>query len=277
MRYLIAFAFASAGVGLGVVNTWNNAMAVNGGTFQWNDLTMLVAGLAITAALLSASLVPVSRMSKMVGVLCMLAIAGCVFVSVGYTLSRVGSVADDGASGALAHNAKIERVEREIKSLTAKRDVEEANGGCGKNCRNIERRLEAQRAALAGLGANRVVDPAGERLEVATFGLLTAARYRTLHPVITATTLELSVSLLLTISGLFAASGKRREPITIDLKPIDPVSIALQSGPASNRELAKRLGWTESRTSRAVQRLTDQRLVTVCQDGRGKRIEMAVV
>ena len=217
-KYVAAVAFAIAGVGLGVINAWNNALAINGGQFVVNDLTALVAGLAIVSAMLSLALGEISRQSKVTAALAVLLICGCAFASVGYTLSRVGLVADNGVSDALGHNGEIERIEREITSLVGKRDLEESKGGCGPSCRAIERRLEGQRAALAGLGSRKVVDPAGERLEAVTGGWLTADRYRTLHPVVVAGTLELGVSLLLTVAGLFADSS-RKAPVAMDITP----------------------------------------------------------
>jgi hypothetical protein len=95
-KYLAAVVFAIAGVGLGVINVWNKSVAINGGSFIRNDLTMLVSGLAIVSALLSLMLGPISRNSKVTATLAVVVIAGCVFTSVGYTLPRVGDVADDG-------------------------------------------------------------------------------------------------------------------------------------------------------------------------------------
>jgi Meiotically up-regulated gene 113 len=93
-KYIAAAAFATAGIGLGVINVWNNAVAVNGGTFVLNDLTALVTGLAVVSAMLALSLAAISRKSKITAALAVIVIAGCVFTSVGYTLARVGDVTD---------------------------------------------------------------------------------------------------------------------------------------------------------------------------------------
>ena len=94
MRYIIAAIFAIAGIGLSAVNCWNNAVAINGGEFQLNDLTALVVGLAIAGALLSGAAGAAFNRSKVIGALCVVAILGCIITSIGYTLGRVGDVAD---------------------------------------------------------------------------------------------------------------------------------------------------------------------------------------
>lgn len=280
-KYLSACFLASCGIGLGAINVWNNAIAINGGDFVLNDLTALVAGLALLAALLSVSLGAVTRKSTVAGVLCVLAIAGCVFTSVGYTLGRVGSVADSGASEALSHNARIELVESEVRALTEKRDAEEANGGCGPQCRAIEKRLEAQRATLAGLGSRMVVDPAGERLEAVTGGWLTAAQYRTAHPVVTAATLELGVSLLLTIAGLFwpKHTAPRLAPVVgemIDITPADPLVALLKRHPRglTNDDVAAALSVTKSAASQRVSKLVDAGRISRQRVGREVQIKL---
>lgn len=275
MRYLIAAVFATAGVALGVINTWNNAVQINGGSLIWNDLTAVVAGLAVTGALLSLGLGAIAQRSRLVACLAVVAIIGTIATSVGYTLGRVGSVADTGAADALAHNARLERAEQRVADLRQQVVAEAANGGCGPQCRALKSDLSAAQTQLDALGARRVEDPAGERIAAATGGLIPAAAYRTAHPVIVAGTLELGVSLLLSVAGLFAASGQRRRaPRVIDItpEPVDPVLQALKAGPVSNRELARRLGWSEAKTSRTVAQLTEAGTVTATREGRSKMI-----
>ncbi|MFY0615059.1 MAG: winged helix-turn-helix transcriptional regulator [Hyphomicrobiaceae bacterium] len=296
MRYLLFALFASAGAALAATNMANNAIAINDGAFVWNDLTAIIVGLGITGSLLSLALGAIVKRSMITAFLAVIVIFGCTIVSVTYTLTRLGSVADAGISKALAHNARIKRTKDQIGDLIRKLD--EQRREAARECRNYKpgrsdkRRfplcltargligdyecdLETAKATLTALGAPRVADSAGSRIEALFGGVgITAERYRRAHPALTAGTLEFGVNLLLMVAGLFAASGRFPESITINAKPVDPVSIALQRGPASNRELAKRIGWTETRTSRAVQRLANQRLVTVSQDGRGKRIAL---
>lgn len=282
MRNIILFAiFAIAGVGLGAVNVWNNAMAINGGNWVWNDLTVLVAGLAVTGALLSAATPALFGRSLILGVLCIATIAGCMTTSLHYTLHRVGGVSDAGAADAQAHNIRINRAIAKVTDLR-QREKTECDTGVGPRCKGLRTRLDTAEAALAVLGARRVVDPSAERIERALFGLVTAEQYRTVRPLITATSLELGCNLLLVIAGLFASSGSSRnrrdgviEATAVDITPC-PVTEALAlSGATSNRELAQRLGWTESKTSRAVASLRRAGLVTSKQHGRQKLIAIA--
>lgn len=277
MRYLIAAVFATAGVALGAVNVWNNATQVNHGTFVVNDLTAVVCGLAAAGALLSLGLGAVAQRSRLTAALMVVAILGCSATSVGYTLGRVGGVADAEAARALAHNANLARAERLVSDLSHKRDAEAAKGGCGRECRKIETRLDAARVALAGLGARAVVDPAGERLAAATGGLITADAYRTAHPVIVAGTLELGVSLLLTIGGLFASGGRTRAKdeaprSMIDITPpttADPVIAALQQHkrPLLNQELARLAGVSDATAHRRVRDLVAAGRVAKYREG----------
>jgi len=298
--YMLAAIFAIAGVALGAVNVWNNAIAINGGTFVLNDLTAIVAGLAILSALLSLALGSIAQHARVVAALAVATIIGCTFVPVGYTLNRVGGVADAKAGGAMAHNRQIERTRKQIASLGPKLDEQrmiaarECRGyvaGKSKakrwpNCltargliANYEADLAASNAALTRLGAYRVSDPAGRRLEALFGALMPAKRYQVAHPVVTAVTLELGVALLLTIAGIFATGGvsRRRVPTVIDATAteISPVVTALRSaGAASNRELARRLGWSETKTCRAVQTLVRDGTLRSEQHGRQKLIAL---
>lgn len=278
-RYLIAAVFATAGVGLGTVNVWNNAMSINGGELVFNDLSLLVAGLAIASAMLAASAGAVWTRSKLVGALCVLAVIGCTITSVGYTLGRVGDKADDRAAEALEHNAKLERAEQRVARLVGDVRDEAARGGCGPKCRALKEDLAAAERALASLGARRVVDPAGERIEAVTAGLWSADHYRTAHPVITAATLELCVSLLLTVAGLIWSPARVRETRVeiINPEPVDPILRALQlSGGrvGSNNELAEMLRLPAPRVTERVRLLESAGAVRTYRDGKSKVIEL---
>jgi hypothetical protein len=257
-------------------------MAINGGEFILNDLTAMVAGLAIVSAMLSFSLGAISQKSIITAALAVVVIAGCVFTSVGYTLGRVGSVADGGAAGAVAHNANIARAEQRVADLNSGVKAEAANGGCRTECKKLIKRLEAAQTALDTLGARQVVDPAGERIEAVTGGWLSADRYRTAHPVITAATLELGVSLLLTIAGMFASSGKRHVPNVIeaemiDITPADSVTKLLQQHPQAltNAEIAEALGISAPAASQRVKKLVAAGVVQRDRVGRQVAIRLA--
>lgn len=282
MGNIIPFAlFASAGVALGVINAWNNATAINGGSFQWNDLTMLVVGLAVTGALLSAAMWSLFGRSIIVGLVCLATVIGCTTTSLHYTLHRVGGASDTGAAEALDHNARIDSATTKVKNLTtAERD--ECATGIGPLCRDKRRKLAAAEVALAALGARRVVDPSAERVSRAMFGMVSAEQYRTALPMITAASLELGCNLLLVVAGLFAPSGSSRnrrdsviEGEARDITPSPVIEALRLTGATSNRELALRLGWTESKTSRAVARLRRAGAVTSEQHGRQKLIAIA--
>ena len=272
--------FTSAGIGLGAVNVWNNAMAINGGTFHWNDLTMLVAGLAVTGALLSVASPALFGRSVIVGLLAMATVIGCTTTSLHYTIHRVGGVSDAGATEALAHNLRINRADAKVISLR-KAEKAECATGIGPQCRHLRTKLDAAETALAALGAPRVVDPSAERISRAAFGVITPEQYRTVRPLVTAASLELGCNLLLVVAGLFAPAGSSRrrrnsviEATAVDITPC-PVTEALAfSSATSNRELAQRLGWSESKTSRAVANLRRAGAVTSTQHGRQKLIAL---
>ena len=300
--YINAALFAIAGIALGSVNAWNNAVQVNGGAFELNDLTAVVAGLAIAGAMLSMSLASIAQRSRMVAALAVIAIAGCIATSVGFTLGRIGSVADAGAEKAEAHNAQYWRAKSDIKRLGPR--IEKQRQVEALECRGFnperdkpkiwpkcftargllaayEKDHQAASASLASLGSRKVVDPAGERLEAVFGGIgITADGYRTAHPVIVAGTLELGVSLLLTIAGLFGATGRHEPRIiegkAIDITPPDPVTALLQrEGRAlSNREVADRLGITPSAASQRVKLLADAGSVSRERIGRTVAIRL---
>jgi hypothetical protein len=278
---ILCVLFTSAGIGLGAVNVWNNAMAINGGSFRLNDLTMLVAALAVTGALLAVASPALFGRSVIVGLLAMATVIGCTTTSLHYTIHRVGGVSDAGAAEALAHNIRIDRAVIKVRTLATAEQAECATG-IGPQCRDLRKKLDAAEAGLAALGAPRVVDPSAERISRAAFGLITPGQYRTVRPLITAASLELGCNLLLVVAGLFAPSGSSRrqrgsviEATAVDITPC-PVTEALQlSGAASNRELAQRLGWSESKTSRAVATLRRAGAVTTKQHGRQKLIALA--
>ncbi len=209
----LALVFASAGVGLGVINAWSNASAMHGGSFVWDDATFMVAGLAASSALLSTAVGIVWARSKMAATTCLVAIILCTYVSVGYTLTRVGALSDHSAQGALAHNAAIKRLEDRITNLPREIQAERDRGGCGNLCKGLMRELQTVRERLNQFGDRKVVDSAGSRIEAMTGGWLTAEWHRTLHPAATAVGLELSVALLLGLSGMFASN--RRPQVTI--------------------------------------------------------------
>lgn len=309
MRYLIFAVFTMAGIALGALNVWNNAMAINDGQLVFNDLTGIVAGLAVTGALLSLALGSIAKRSWIVGLMAAVVIVGCTVVSVGYTLKRVGGVSDAGAGDALAHNGRIKRTKGRLADLRSK--LEKQREVAARECRgykpgksnpakwplcltaqglvgSYEADIAAANATLNRLGAPRVADSAGQRIEALLGGVgITAERYRTAHPVITAGTLELGVNLLLTVAGLFAASGGQRrrseapgkpnDGEMIDITPADPVERLLrqQRRALTNTEIAKALGISPPAASQRVRRLIDAGAVRSERVGRKVAISLA--
>lgn len=296
LKLLAVALFGAAGVGLGAINVWNNATQVNGGTFVLNDLTAVVLGLAVAGALLSLALGSLRQRSILTTAFAVLAVIGCSATSVGYTLGRVGQAADSGAETAEAHNAQIERTAAEISRLRglvgteapiAARECAGFKPGVSDVRRwpkctasrtliaGYESRIADEQQTLAALGGRHVADPAGARIAAVTGGLITADAYRTAHPVIVAGALELSVSLLLTIAGLFAASDRRAHRI-IDITPTDPVERVLRAQRAAltNRELAQLAGISEASAHRSVKALAGAGRVLKHRDGRAMRIRL---
>ena len=278
LNYLIAAAFTSAAVFVGGVNAYNNSMAINHGQFVLNDLTMLVIGLSLAAAMISFSLPTMWRRSLVAGMIAVIAIVTCDLTSVHYTVTRIGGLTDTNAQTAISHNAKLQRAIDKVDVLAKDKRAECATG-YGRKCRGLMKDLKAAESALAGINGRMVIDPAAERFSAVTGGAITPELYRTALPIVTAGALELVINVLFSIAGTFAALGKS-QPVTVTaevvrVEPQHPVIVALGDDKLSNRELATRLGWSESRTSKSVARLRAEGQVTAHQIGRQKAIAAA--
>lgn len=279
LAYLIAAAFAIAATLMGAVNAYNNAMAINHGRFVLNDLTMLVSGLAIAAAMIFLVLPIVWKHSKSGAVVAFIAATLCTITSTHYTVTRVGGLTDTNASTAISHNAKLQRAIDKVDVLAKDKRAECATG-YGRKCRGLMKDLKAAETALAGIGARMVVDPAAERFSAAVGGAITPEQYRTALPLITGMAPDLVIGVLFMIAGVFLQLTMKPAPVTVTaevvrVEPAHPVIAALRDhGATSNRELARRLGWQESRTSKAVARLKADGLVTSEQTGRNKVISV---
>lgn len=280
MRYILMIIFATVGLGLGAINVWNNSVAINNGHLVFNDLTAMVAGLAITAMMLSASLAMVFRRSAFFGVLVALTIVGCTATSLHLTLTRVGGVSDGAAKAALSHNAKIDQTQSEVKRLVAAESAE-CSTGIGPKCRKLGKDLQAAKSALVGLGARQVVDPAAERVSAALQGVISPAQYRVALPLITAGSLELGVNLLVAVAGMFASGGNRKQVVVeaqaVDITPADPVVCLLRrrnGAKLTNAQVADALGISAPAASNRVKRLVADGVVRRERVGREVAIRL---
>lgn len=277
MRYIIGAILAMAGVALGAVNVWQNAVAINGGLTEWNDLTAFVAALAILSSLASIVAGTVRHRWPVATLTGLLIVAGCTITSVHYTLTRIGGQADTSAQSALEHNARLARAEERVANLRAEAKAEAARGGCGRKCRELLETVKAAQEAADAFGAPRVVDPAAERIEAATGGLWASKHYRVALPVIQAVTIEAGVAWLLFMAGQFFGL-RRPEKVRVEvLEPIDPIVRALElaGGRAgSNNELAELVRLPAPRVTERVKMLEASGVLTTYRVGKNKIIEL---
>lgn len=307
LRYTVAGILAILGGVAAAVNVESNAIAINGGQWVFNDLTRIVATLAVVGAIASMMSGVLWRLSVLWSVVAVAVFAGATYTSVGFTLDRVGQMQDNRTAAARHHNRRIIETRGGIAAHTAtiSQQQEIAARECRgynppsdparrtaydqrwPNCltaRGLIEAAEAKHAAatalLATLGAPKPVDPAGERYAALTGGWLTAERYQISQPFAAAWTLELGVNLLFAAAGLFAAGPRRRtiapqgqiEPAGQAVTVITPADIAhralIQAGrPLSNGELAELLGWHETKTSRNIKLLRADNRVISQRDG----------
>jgi len=272
MRYLATFLFMAAGLGLLAVNTGNNLAEINRTAFAL-DTSAVIVGLAVMSALLSLSVVPIWRLSRPTALLAGVIVLGCMITSVRLTTDRIGGVDDTGRQISRNTNGRIARADQAIAALSKK--IEAQRPVAGRECRgyvegrsspklwpkcltarslisDYETKLEATQAERGTLGEKVTEARHSERFLTWIAGTRAGTAATMVQPVLIATLLEIGTALLLSISGLFASNARRHT--VIDLKPVtlDPVLAVLQRGPLSNRELAKRLGWSEAKTSRQV-------------------------
>jgi len=279
MKYIIAALLASAGVALGVINVWQNAVAINGAV-EFNDLTAFVAAIAVLAALASLLAGVVRRRWPLAALFGALIVAGCTITSVHYTLTRIGGQADTSATTALEHNARLAQAAENVSFLRGEVKAEAARGGCGRKCQDLKADLNAAQAVLVGLGSRRVVDSAAERVEAATGGLWAAPHYRVALPVIQAITIEAGVAWLLFMSGQFFGLSLRTRPRfrTEVMEPTDPIiqALMISGGRAgSNNELAALARLPAPRVTERVKILERAGEVRTYRDGKAKVIELA--
>lgn len=278
MKYIIAAVLATAGVALGVINVWQNAVAINGAV-ELNDLTAFVAAIAILSALASIVAGVVRRRWPIAALCGALIVIGCTITSVHYTLTRIGGQADTSAITALEHNARLAQADENVRFLRGEVKAEAARGGCGRKCQDLKADLQAAQAVLAGLGSRRVVDSAAERIEAATGGLWAAPHYRVALPVIQAATIEAGVAWLLFMSGQFFGLGlasKRRLHAEI-IAPVDPILQALTDAggrAGSNNELAELARLPAPRVTERVKLLERTGAVRTYKIGKTKVIEL---
>ena len=275
MSYLLATILALAAFGGLIIDTWSNAVAIGGGTLQLNDTTAYVVAIAVLGALAGLFCPLAFRRHKVVGFFLAIGWSLGTLFSIGASLDRVGNAKDKAHQTLASANARLERMEKRIAGLRAKRDAEARLGGCGKRCMLWQSKLEAAQKERDSLGISREADPGGQRIEALTLGAVRAAHYRLFHPVVGVIALTALFNSLLLLAGAMLAADMRRTPIVVDAvaNEIDPILRDLETnGSANNRELARRLGWSEARVSRRVKQLAEQGCVQAKQVGRSKMI-----
>ena len=275
MKYIVLAAITTVAVALSLVNWWLSSIAANNGVFVFNDMTALIGVnqvLAVVASSAAVWLWTVKQRSW--SVVAVVVVLGCTVTDMHYTIKRVGSMSDTGVEDARGHNVLISRAYTRVEELKADVRAEAARGGCGKQCRIIKADLAQAQMTLASLGARRVEDSAAERVSAAFGGRFTPDQYRKALPVITAVALSLGCSLLFAMVTIMAMAGQVAAQRIIDVTP-NPVIAELEQGATSNRELAKRLGWSEDKTSKQVKKLCASGMVKSEQRGRCKMISLA--
>lgn len=261
-RILAGGLFSLAGLALLAVNTGNNVVEITRTGWAWDTVAVLV-GLALTSALLSLSLAAVWRKSKASAVIGALIIAGCMVTSVTLTVDRIGGVLDDSKQVSRNINGKILRakaaikslsdriqVQREIEAVECKGYVEGVSNASGwPRCTKAkgliaayQDELDTVRRERATLGEIVTVESHSERFLAWVAGPKAGVASEMVRPVITALSLEFGTSLLLSIAGMFFASGPRRVNFERPIRDITPSQSKLQEATVVIRRLAERRG-----------------------------------
>lgn len=298
-RYAIGGVLATAALAGLAVDTWSNYEAMTAGKGFNMDVGAYVIGIALLGALAGLCFPLAFKHNKVAGIVLVLGWLFGVIFSIGASIDRVGAAKDGKVQARQTVNARVTRaeaaVERYQKRLDNQRSVaaRECRGyreGKSKPSRwpkcltardlmqQYEARLDAAIAKRDGLGITGATDPGGARIEALFLGAITAKQWRTYHPIMGVMALTALFNGLLLVAGSMLAGTSHAAPRVIEAEAveIDPVIWAVRTGgPASNRELAKRLGWTEAKTSRAVSRLRGEGRLISNQAGRAKLIALA--
>jgi hypothetical protein len=150
--------------------------------------------------------------------------------------------------------------------------------GAASNAGFWQEKLETAERQLNAHASSQPTDPAGQRIEALSLGVITSTTFRLLHPVAGVVALTVLINGFLLLAGVMLAIDRKPQAIVIDhtLVVVEPIVAELQAGGStSNRQLANRLGWSEAKVSRRVRRLAEQGVVRVRQDGRAKKISAA--
>ena len=276
MPYIIGIALATAGIiGLSV-DTLNNVKAM-GGEY---DVALYVATISILGAVAGLAGPFSIKRNMLVGFVLMVGWAGATLFSIGASIDRIAGAKDDKVRASVSLNDERKRINKRIKDLTAKRDKEAKRGGCKTICMRWQDKLERLEEKRDNLGSAATVHSGGKRIEALTFGPVRAEQWQLAHPVVGVVALSLMVNALFVIAGGMLATSPTKQVIAsvqvAEVLPPSPVVQALKiAGPINNRELAKRLGWSESRTSREGNSLRRSGMLSSKQHGRAKLIALA--
>ena len=255
MSYILATILALCAVGGLVVDTWSNVVAIGGGAFKRDDTTAYVIAIAILGALAGlVSSMAFQRHRDLGSILVLGWALGTVF-SIGASIDRIGGAKDDAFHAVATRNALAERIDQEIHSLRVLRAEEANHGGCGRRCMIWQAKLETAEQRRISFGAAGETNSGGLRVEPITFGVVTASDYRQLHPVVGVIALTVLFNGLFLMAGSLLASATEKPEAAIEpaAPRVDPIVLDLQvNGPANNRELARRIGWSEATVSRRV-------------------------
>lgn len=305
----IACLFATAGLAVLTVNTGNNLTEINRVTFAW-DTTGVIIALAATSALLSFFFGRIWRLSTVAGLAALLIIGGCMTTSVLLTTDRIGAVEEEGKDAGRDRNGRIKRLDQDIARLSEKADAQRPVAA--RECRSYregssdpkrwpicltaralmadyETKLERARAERKALGETRDTRRHSEKVLGWAFGPRAGHTVAMTRPVLVALLLEFGTSLLLTVAGLFAPSGRRPEPVVIDggrmidITPsvVDPALVAVltdarrRQRALTNDDVAEALGVHKSVASLRVSRLVTAGLVRRDRIGRQVAITLA--
>ena len=277
MSYLLATILALCAVGGLVVDTWSNVVAIGGGAFKRDDTTAYVIAIAILSALAGLSSSMAYQRHRFLGSILVLGWALGTGFSIGASIDRIGGAKDRAFHAVASRNALAERLDQEIHRLRVLRDEEANRGGCGRRCMIWQAKLEAAEQRRDRIRAAGEANPGGTRVEAMTLGVVTASDYRQYHPVVGVIALTVLFNGLFLMAGSLLASATAKPEAAIEPAPprVDPIVLDLQvNGPANNRELARRIGWSEATVSRRVKRLCAQGRIKAEQIGRSKLIAL---
>ena len=205
INYAIAGILASAGIaGLATdVNLNVDAFANAPASVQAG-----IAAVAIIGCILGLFTAHLIRQNVIVGLFSLVACVACALFSLAISIERISTSKGARVHAEVQTNARYGRLETRVADLTAKRDEEAANGGCGRLCRQWQNKLDKAELELAAIGAPVPIDQGSANIARYLPGV-TAEDVGASIPVLGGLALSLSYNLCLLGAGFVGGSRPR--------------------------------------------------------------------